>query len=381
MARAVRQPRPPKPPKPVRPRVKELRKTYKALITLDQGQRLSALAAAMAWYDKAFMYLLAVNKGQLTADQAKKYDVATKARSRGISTNFPGEKETAYLTTLRLYEKICKDSKLDLVLVDDFYKIFERKKDVLEEKQERLTEKFGDIAELIQKSLHPVNTQDHVIKIQVGQVKERFQPDPTISSITIRRDVAKELARKKSREGLLPMALDFIRATSGLICQEPQVDASGNFTGRYVAPLSKVRNLEHKMLDNLVAFARTDGAPKRLVRIPVAEISVPAQPGQAVAPKKVRTGRGPLHGPKVDGLFVEGTDIAFIYGSMKDGNWHEFGKLQSQISAKLAGRLRKLDKTGRKKIDATGEGFRVEIQGDKVRLNFTAPKTTQQVQP
>lgn len=372
-------PTPPKPPKPERPRVRDLRAIYKGLVVLDQGQRLAVIAQAMNWYDKALLYTVFKLGGQLTAQQAKQYDIATKARGQGLGTNYLREKETAYRTAIRIYEKICVG--LEPVKIDDYYSVLDRKEKKLEQKQEKIEERWGDIAQLIQKVLKPTNPQGHVIDIKVGQVKEPYQPDPTLQSITLRRDVAKELNRMRYREGLLPMSLTIIRQISRLCCQEPERDTANNFTGRYVVSLQKQRTLEHKMLDNLVTFAQSEEAPRRLVKQPIAAAAPTNGTGTAVAKTPRQPGKAPMRGPKVGGYFVQGSDVAWLYTTLSDKNWHPMDELQKKISAKLTGRLRKIDKTGRRSIAAKGEGFTVETQGNQVRLNFTVPKTTQQVQP
>lgn len=374
--RKTRAPKPPKPPKMVRPSTRDLRNLYRGLVTTDQGQRIARLSAAMQWFDKQGLpYVLFKSGGQYTVDQAKYIDRATKCRLLGMGTHSNAEKETAYRQAVKQYEKAC--DMLQLPALDLFYKDLDVKAQTLQTKQERLEAKFGTITEMLQKALAPTNVDGKPIKIQAGQVSQPFQMDPERQQFTLRRDLIKALRVKFRREGLLAVVRSVIDPLSRMAAMEPEKDAAGNPTGKYLVLGQKRFEKAMLFLDNLIAYGKLAESPKRMVRKAMA----PPDPNAPQKPKAVRPAgaHSPLRGPKLMDAFVIGSDIAKVFTTLSDGKEHSENELQKMITAQLAGRLHVIDTVGRTKM-AAGPGWRVERGGGKAKLSFSDSAFHQQVQ-
>lgn len=377
--RAPRPPKPPKPPKPIRPKVKDLRGIYKGLITTDIGQRLDILLYALKWYDAALDYITLKQKGVLTPDQLKMQDKSIKCRLQGQGTTFVGEKEMAYRRALVVMERVAKDV-LQPPLVDTYYKLLDSKKAKLEAKTDRWEEKYGDTIQLFEKILKPKNREGLVIGMEISPIDEPVHKDAELKRLAFRPDVAKAIHKKRIREGVLaavlesvtvmdrktppvPVEFSFLEELARLSAMEKQLDQNQEWTGQYIAKegLQKLALLQ--MLRNVTEWARTDEAPKRLVRLARPEVGQPTN-GQPPKPRAPRVGGfGGKKGPLIDGAFADGSDIAKLFVTLKGktGQWFQKKDLQAMISTKLDGRLQVIDKKSRGR-------WKIEKNGPEVRL-------------
>lgn len=378
-ARAPRPPKPPKPPKPPRPKVRDLRGIYKGLVTTDAGQRVDILLYALRWYDQVLQYMTIKQKGSLTPEQMKANDRAIKCEKQGQGTTFIGEKEMAYRRALIILEGLAKDMKPPKV--EAYYKILDQKKTKLEKKVERWEDRYGDTIQLFQKILKPKNREGHSIELAIAPIAEPVHKDAELKRLVFQPDLAKLVHKKRIREGVLAavlepvrimvqsagqpreeMAFSFLEELARLSVMEREMDQNNEWTGRYIAREGLQKSALLQMLRCLTEWARTEEAPKRLVKL--AREEKPEVPGQPKAPRV--GGFGGKRGPLIEGAFADGSDIAKLFQTMKAkaGSWMKKTDLQAMISTKLDGRLQVIDKKSRGR-------WKVEKNGPEVRLVMT----------
>ena len=334
----------------------------KGLITTDIGQRINSLLYILKWYDDAILYLTFKQKGQLTPEQRKSLDKVHKCRLQGQGTTFNDEKETAYRTAITILEKLM-DKVLQPAKIANFYKVLDAKKPKLEQKAENWMAKYGQTIQMLDKALQPQNAAGEKIEISIGPVQEEVQKDAELKRFVLRPDIAKQLHRKRQREGLLSAVMEplVIEELARLSAMEKELDQNHTWTGRWLAPWLKQNQAQTRMLRNLVTFAATAEAPKRLVRAAVPE----AVNGQPKAPRAVRAGFGGFHkGPLVDGMFIQNSTAHLLYEILKDGKSYQKKELRTKIGkqainsslAKLAGAV-------------VAKGWKLDVQGDKVTMH------------
>lgn len=289
-----------------RPKTKALRMVLKGLMTVSQANRIASLSYALQWYDQALPYM--VQKGQLDAKAKKLLEVAVKCRKQGIGTSNDNEKETSFMMALRQYEKACVT--LRPPALDKFYDKFNAKKASLEAKQQKLETKFGNVVQLLQKSI------GDRVKLKVADAQKPFQYDPGLTSVSYNREAAKALAVKFRQEGILAVLLDQMP----ILAQHAALQPNGAGGWEY-DPARHVKVVE-EMLESFIKFAKTADAPKRLVQnrvIREPKVKQPAQPGQPSAPKAPRVS---TKGPRYLGFLVPGTAIATVYERLMDEKEH-----------------------------------------------------------
>lgn len=365
--RHKRTPRVPKPMKqqaPNRPRVKDLRHLYKGLLQVKSADRVAALQTALHWFDDAVKYIIFKQQGQLTLEQAQAYEKANKMREvKGRPTE---ERELFFKKAITFYEKMLKDTTLDPISLDNYYEKLEVIQPKLANKQEKMEEKFGKMLFMLQKALHPQDEKGKEITLRIGELKsttDKYQIDPDISTLTFRRDYAKEIKRKMFREGLLTAVLEVIKPLSRMVALEEEKDGMGQATGRMLLSPKKQLLAYDQMLENLIAFARTDEAPKKLVKRPLATEAADAS-SNGQRPKR----KGPSvfrHSNMIAGAFREGTAIAVIYQALLDNQWHNWKDLRKLISSGLDVRMR-LDKIAR--IGREQGNWTIDWKDNNVRL-------------
>lgn len=367
----AKDPKAPKQVAPGRPYARDLRAIYKNLATTDDGQRLNALAQALHWYDIAIPYVIA-RHGARTADQAKAWDIAAKCRDRGVSTTFNGEKETAFVTALKRYQKVV--SELEPPDLGEYYEELKQNETRLKLRQDKLEERFGNVVDLLNAALKPVNADGKVVEIKVGIVNQSYMMDPARSQLTLHRNMVKELRTMVRVEGLLVVVMELLEPLAKVCIMKPETDSTGQATGRYIAGEKEQRLMEKKLLWNLIEFCKkSDSAPKRLVKSEMARTLTSVSTGQKVQ----RTlGSGRLtRGPLRAGLFVDKTAAATVFNILLDGQYHTVADLQKLIPAKISNRLHVIDVTGRRLAAKDGMGWQVRVEAGRAKLEFTTPET------
>ena len=372
---AWKAPKPPKGVKQKRPLVSELRSIYKDLVSLDAGQRLNCLAQAMAWYDNALPYLLG-KTGALTTEQAKDWDTAAKCRDRGISTTFNGEKESAFKQALIRYQKVC-DAVLSPPDVRLFYAELDQDESRIKERQERMEQKYGQLLDLLNKSLKPVNVDGKPVEIKIGNIQNNYQMDPERSSFTLQRAMVKELRTVARLEGLLVVVFELLKPLSKLCSLKPEQDAAGIKTGRYVTTASEQMQAYDKLLSNFIEYCKIpDATPKRLVKPQLGPGAVTAKAPRA-ASSTPRTPGAPARGPLRGGIFVDGTAVSWIFTQLVSGETKSIKELQKNVNADIIGRLQRIDSVGRQQaLRDSVNTFRVKIdaKSDSARMVFPTPE-------
>lgn len=358
--RRVRTPRVKKPKvaKLPRPRTKAMRMILKGLMTVSQANRIASLSYALQWYDPALLYL--IQKGKLDVNAKKLLVKAVACRNLGIKNTNDNEKETAFLMALRQYEKACVA--LRPPAVDKFYNQFNAKKVRLEAKQQKLENKFGNVVQLLQKSI------GDRVKLSVADAQKPFQYDPGLTSVSYNREAAKALAIKFRQEGILAVFADQLP----ILAQHAALQqGTGEQAGTWQYDPARHVAIVEEMLGSFITFAKTVDAPKRLVQNRVVrepKIKVPVQPGQPAAP---RAPRASLKGPRYLGFLVPGTAIATVYERLMDEKEHELKEVINGLTTgDPVGRVKQLGRYGVQKACLT-----MTINGQLVSIKH-APGVT-----
>lgn len=355
-ARVPRVPKAPKMAKPPRPSARDLRVAYKGLISADQTLRLAALGQALQWYDRALPYVMFKKGGKQTADDLAILDKAVKCRARYVQGATNSEKETSARMALRQYQKLCAVCKPPNV--DEFFATLQTDEQRLKEKQVRLEMKFAQLKQAFV-GMQLTNLDGKPIDLKIAPSEQAYRMDPERSMLTLSRGYARELYRKFRREGMLPFVITILEPVSRMMSMEPERDPAGQPTGKYIVKAAAQKDAITKILNGLVAFAKTPQAPRKLVRLPAAERITTGAGGP---PRRAPGAQGAIpRGPKVAGVFVENTAPAVLYEKMKDQQWYGLTDLQSMINAKLESRLKKLHKVGNRLKVAGQPGWSVEI--------------------
>jgi hypothetical protein len=299
----------PKPAKIPRPKTKDLRMVLKGLVTVSIQNRIASLSYALQWYDGALHYL--ITKGLITPALTKTLEIAVKCRKQGIGTNIDHEKEAAFLMAIRQYEKAA--ASLKPPSVDSFVKLFQAKKAEMELKQQKLLAKFGNIIEMLQKSI------GNRVKLEVADAPKEVQYNPAMTSLSYNRDAAKNLALKFRAEGLLAVFVDQL----DVLAKHAALQSDGK--GGWEYSVDRHLEVERAMLLSFIEFAKTGDAPGKLVRSGNFAPKTPRQPGSG-APRVFHKG------PKVAGLYVQGSAGATVYERLIDGKPWKFVDLFNGIS-------------------------------------------------
>lgn len=332
---------------------------YKGILSVSIGDRIAALHYGLQWYDKVVTYLLnkkliPLANPQTPTPEQKRLAIAVKARNQAAGTVIDHEKETALLLSIRSYEIACKAIKP--VPVDKFYALFNKRKGTLEAKQLRLEQKHGMVFGLMQKVV------GSRFKITTIDAQKPMQYNPNLTTLNYNRDSAKALGLQFRAEGFLPVFFSQLDTFARNASLTP--DGAGGFLHSWEAQNTEKQNL----LNDLAAFLKTSGAPKRLVRngqVPAA--AVPKAPRAPGAPRAAQTGpRG--KGPRVLGFIIPGTAIHKAYENLADQQWHSMADATTGVNnADPAGRVKQLQRYGREKgtfdveFDAT-KGVRLQLK-------------------
>jgi len=278
---------------------------YKGLVSVSDGQRISSLAYSLLWYDSALPYV--IQKKLLPVDARRLLDKAVLCRKQGQDNQNIYEKENSFSMALRRYEKVC--AALKPPLLDNSYKKLELMKDTLLLKQQKLEEKYGVIFGLLQKSV------GDRFKFEVADAVKPIQWNPELTTLSYNRDAAKALTQQYREQGFLPVFIEQLDYLVRHACLEPDPDPQKK--GGWVYDPAKHVDILNDLLKEFVGFAKSAEAPKRLVRDGVSKPTL--APGQRpqFAPRGPRPG---IRGPKVAGLYTQGSAAAVVYERLADGN-------------------------------------------------------------
>lgn len=333
----------PKPMKIPRPKTKDLRMLYRGLLTVSEGQRISTLSYALQWYDSALPYL--IQRKQLSVDARQKLEKAVLCRKRGIDNTNVHEKEVSFMMALRMYEKACVAIKPPLL--DDFYKKLDGLKDKLQQMQQKLEQKYGEIFALLQKAV------GNRFKFEVADAVKPVQWNPELTTLSYNREAAKQLSEQFKEQGFLPVFFEQLDYLVRHACLEQDPDPSKK--GGWLYDPAKHVDILNDLLKEFVQFAKSPEAPKRLVRDGVPKpILTPGQRPQ-FAPRGPRPG---IRGPKVAGLYTQGSAAAIVYERLADGNVWSLTELLAGVNFShpiwLVKRMFRLgEKTGCWKVNLT----------------------------
>lgn len=274
VTRRPKAPKPLPPPKPERPRRTHLKEIYRDLISVDRDQRINTLARAMTWYDQAQAYLGYKQKGEWTKEQLKFQDQAQKARLLGMKNIFPLGKENMYLQVISYYEQMMNGFKPPKVA--SYLAVLKTKADKLQERKEKLKDRYGDFLDLISRALQPKNADGKRIKLRVDKISASYR----ISSegdVTFDRKLVQHLRRISRKQGILTGVLQMLPVLSESASRVPELDPQQQPTGRQIVQDGKRYRAVLEMLNCLNQYSLSEQGPKKLVRKPKPKTEQPEQ--------------------------------------------------------------------------------------------------------
>jgi len=352
----------PKPPKPQRPQGKALRELYKGLVTLSTSNRINSLASALQWFDSAQVWMLSRNKGQpLDPKIVRAIEIAVKSRKVGISATMEGEKETAFLMSVRNYEKAC--SIVKPVSVDKYYTELEAKKQKLEQRQQVAANQYGNLLSEL------AVAGGGEVRMLVFDGPKTRQLVPSSFEIIYNREGAKQVVETIKRQGMLSAFVAELDMMSRCLAFE------SNGVGGFQVNAEKYIAAQSRLMKNFVKHYGTMPNANRLVRPgATAEHGLIQQPQPAsTQPKAPRQGapqRTPIRrssAPKVAGRYDAASTMALLYNKLRDGHLHKITDiLQGVPAADPKGRLVNLGKDVKRFNWGTFEWL-----GDGVRMILT----------
>jgi hypothetical protein len=338
-------------------RLSDLKRILEGIISYNQATRIASLVLAMQWYDAVF----AKADGQ-GPEAAKALAQAAKCRNHGMGTNFDAEKETAFRKALLFFEKAFGPTTVGAV--EECYNRLEEQKVILKKKYDQMLEKYGAVANLLQKGLRPKSSGGQEITIYIDSETNRGQDrqfNPELNMLFYSRARAKALRRMAYHEG--PLVALFAELPFVATACSIRADRDA---GVYKPDLDLKLKATTAMLQAIIAWAGSAEAPNRLVRKQFGQKKVPSD-----VAKKSSSGFGGRHGPRaplVDGLYMEGCGLEIIYSALKSGTWMLKVDLQKLISSSVEKRIKSLEQDGRR-----GKGaWTIERDGDRVRMKMVA---------
>lgn len=279
VTRRPKAPKPIAPPKPVRPKRGNLKQIYRDLISVDRDQRINTLAKAMTWYDQAQAYLAYKQKGEWTKEQLKFRNFAERKRLLGMAQTSSKLKEQVYLEAVHSYEQALNGFKPPKV--DSFLSILKSKSDRLQERKEKLKDRYGDFLDLIEKALLPKNADGKRIELRVDRINVPYR----ISSegdVTWDRKVVQNLRRISRKQGILSGVLQMLPILSEAAARVPELDPQQQPTGRYVTQNGKRYRSVLEMLNCLNQYSLSEQGPRKLVRKPKPKVDKPEEQTEGV---------------------------------------------------------------------------------------------------
>lgn len=264
-AKRVRPPKPVKAQKPERPRRSVLRNIYKDLLTSDVDQRVTTLAQAMEWFDKCIVYVGYPIEYAWPTAQLKNKNNAESYRYSGIKSTVDTTKEKDYIQAIKSYEKLVNG--FNPPKISSFLKKYTHDKDKLVARKKKLTDRYGEFLDLLQRSLQPKNAEGKVVDLRIDKIKSDYRIDAQ-GNVTFDRKLIADVRKISRKYGLLVGVLKLLPILSETGARFPEVDSDGHKTGRTVVSNAKRLSGVYSMLGGLVKYSMTDQAPRKLIRRP-----------------------------------------------------------------------------------------------------------------
>jgi hypothetical protein len=190
-----------------KPDKRELKASYKALLTTDTDLRVQALAKALHWYDALLDWAQNDTKKskRLSVDSLKLVNLIFGLRQRANDTQDLKIKEESLIDAIRHYETILKGA----IKTKSVSLVYEKLKKVvakIKKKEDRLTSKHQKTLTLLQEILKPRNHKgvEMVLKITPGAIKERGLSSD-FRALGYSKEKAETIAYRIRLEGILPV--------------------------------------------------------------------------------------------------------------------------------------------------------------------------------
>lgn len=341
------------------PKHSVLVKLFKNTLTGSVASRTAVFFEIVGWWDNAINYYL--SKSPLTPAEVKKYEIANKVRNTALGQGVTdAERINALERVIQLYEAIWGSQKVPSI--KPYLEKFEATKTVLEEKEQKLTQKFSNVLDALNAAFKPLGIEVAVHKSEVPRQLDG------IGKILLSQSLIKVLSDKARKEGLLPVI--FSEAPTVLKAISIERDDQGNSA----LNLQKYFQQVPVMLQNVLQFCGTvarstvfKASPESLEA--TVHSTVATAPSTPKAPRQPRPAGAPRTfggGPLVGGKYKQGSAMAILYAALEDQAEHP----QAEIFKSLAvsdpmGRVKALKIHG----DQFGK-WKVTINGGKIQMTL-----------
>lgn len=345
-----------------KPQPKELVEAYKNTVTGNVAARVQGFFAAITWWDTAVAYYL--SKAPLTASDIKLYEKANKLRTQAVSVVSGGQagvtdgERIAFLErALLCYHQVWKDAPALQPHLDKY----NAQAKELAAKESKLTDRFAVLLNALNGAFTPLGI---TFTIHDGDGPREFDG---VSKIMISKPLAKVLADKVRKEGLLPAI--FSEAPLVLKALSIERDAEGNASLSLHRYFEQVPVMMAKVLEYFGTVERAKvfrAAPDEL-EATVGTITTGATPKPRAARPISTTPRPKLQsGPLVGGKFKAGSAMAQLYSLLQDQTVKPLADITKQLAVgDPMGRIKALVKIGdeskRWKVTLTSTTVKMEV--------------------
>lgn len=223
------------------------------------------MVKALVWFDDAWVYVKDKQKKVVTKEQAKHEDNMLKHRIKGTASNSSSVKETEYLEAIHYYEDLVSGFKPPKI--DGFLSVLKQKGDRLQERKEKLKDRYGDFLDLMSRALRPKNSEDKRIELKVDRTNASYRISSE-GNVVFDRKLVQHLRHMSRKEGILRGVVLILPILLEARCRTPELDSGGFPTGKYDQRKERWWIAEQEMLNSLIEYSLSEQGPRKLVRKP-----------------------------------------------------------------------------------------------------------------
>ncbi len=320
-----------------KPQPKLLTEAYRKTVTGNTAARVAGFFEAITWWDDAVPYYL--SKSPLSASDIKLYERANKVRAQAVSVGVTDGERVVFLERTALtYHQIWKD----VPAVQPFLDKYKAQAVELAAKEKKLTDRFTLLLSALNGAFTPLGIE---FSIHDGDGPREFDG---VSKIMLSKALAKVLAEKVRKEGILPAI--FSEAPMVLKALSIERDAEGNASLSLHRYFEKTPAVMSQMLTycGTVERAKVFRAAPEELEATVGTITAGATPKPRPARPISTTPRPNLQsGPKVGGKFKAGSAMAQLYILLQDQTEKQLDDIKKQLPVgDPMGRIKALVKIG-----------------------------------
>lgn len=322
-----------------KPQPKLLTEAYKKTVTGNLAARVAGFFEAITWWDEAVPYYL--SQAPLTASDIKLYERGNKVRAQAVSVGVTDGERVVFLErALLVYHQIWKDKKIPSV--QPYLDKYKAEATALNAKEKKLGDRFAVLLASLNGAFSPLGIE---FSIHDGDGPREFDG---VSKIMLSKALAKVLAEKVRKEGILPAI--FSEAPMVLKALSIERDPEGNASLSLHRYFEKTPVVMSQMLTycGTVERAKVFRAAPEELEATVGTITAGATPKpRAARPISTMPRPNLQSGPKVGGKFKAGSAMAQLYILLQDQQEKQLDDVKKQLPVgDPMGRIKALVKIG-----------------------------------